>query len=98
MFQFQFAVAAAERKARFAYGAANNPNFNATFANSLTLLEYGLILSVFGDATEGNGNVSLITYMFENERLPIELGWQPPTSNITVSTVRTLAASVAAKL
>lgn len=93
-----FAVAAAERTARFTYGAANNPDFNATFANTGSLLEYSLILSAFGSLTEGNGNLTLIKYMFENERLPIELGWQPPTENITVASVQAMAAQITALL
>lgn len=93
-----YALAASERNARFAYGVANNPVFNATFANSGSLLELCLIMSAFGSVTEGNGNLTLIKYMFENERLPFELGWVPPTTNITATTVQAMAAAVAALL
>lgn len=93
-----FAVAAAERTARFTYGAANNPEFNATFANTGSLLEYALILSAFGSVTDGDGNATFIKYLFEEERLPISLGWQPPTTNITVASAQTMAASIAALL
>lgn len=90
-----FEVAGAERKARFEYGAANNPDFNATFANSGSLLEYSLILSAFGDVTKGNANAAQIKYLIEKERLPIELGWQPPTTNITVASAQAMSASIA---
>lgn len=90
----QFEVAGAERKARFAYGAANNPDFNATFANSGSLLEYALGLSAFGDVNDGNANATLLKYMIEKERLPLELGWQPPTSNITSKTALAMAANI----
>lgn len=91
-----YAIAAAERNARFEYGAANNPDFNATFANSGSLLEYALIMSAF--PTGSDGNKTLITYLFENERLPFSMGWQPPTDNITVTSAKTIAASIAAAL
>ncbi|ORY67524.1 Chloroperoxidase [Pseudomassariella vexata] len=93
-----FAVAAAERTARFVFGAAANPEFNATFANSGSLLEYSLMLSAFGDPVEGNANKTLAVFMMENERLPFSLGWTPPTTQITVSTAQAMAAKIAALL
>ncbi|POS79682.1 hypothetical protein DHEL01_v201916 [Diaporthe helianthi] len=93
-----FAIAAAERNARFEYGAATNPEFDAVSANAASLLEYSLILSAFGDLVEGNGNATLIKYLFENERLPIELGWQPPTSNMTLAAAQAMAGQIAAVL
>ena len=51
-----------------------------------------MILSAFGDKVEGNGNAAFIKYLFENERLPIELGWQPPTSNMTLAGAQAMAA------
>lgn len=93
-----YAVAAAERTARFEYGAANNPEFNATFANQGSLLEYALALSAFGSVTSGDGNKTLIVYLFENERLPLSLGWQPPTENITVASAQAIAGEIGALL
>lgn len=92
----QFAVAGAERKARFAFGQANNPDFNATFANTGSLLEYSLALSAFGDVTKGDANATLLKYMIEKERLPIELGWQPPTTNITAASAQAMAKAIGA--
>lgn len=89
-------MAAAERAARFAYGDAINPDFNATFASSGSLLEYALILSAFGDLTDGNAKKSYIKYLFENERLPTALGWQRPAENITVAVARAMTAKIAA--
>lgn len=94
----QFAVAAAERTARFQYGASTNPEFNSTFAQSPSLIEYSLLLSGLGDVTDGNANTTLVKYMFENERLPIELGWQPSATNITVASVLTMVSQISALL
>lgn len=94
----QFEAAAAERKARFEYGVATNPEFNATFANTGSLLEYGLILGSLGDPVEGNANITLVKYLFEKERLPLELGWQPPTTNLTGAAVQALVLQIAAHL
>lgn len=89
-------VAAAEWKARMEYGAANNPEFNATFAQSGSLLEYALALSSFGNPTDGNANKTLVMYLFENERLPLSMGWQPPTENITVASAQAMAQAIGA--
>lgn len=80
------------------YGAATNPEFDAASAQTTSLLEYSLILSAFGDPVEGNANATLIKYLFEKERLPIELGWQPPTSNMTIAGAQAMAAQIAALL
>ncbi|KAL3418146.1 chloroperoxidase-like protein [Phlyctema vagabunda] len=93
-----FAIAGAERTARFNYGASTNPDFNATFAQSGSLLEYSLLLSSFGDPVLGNANKSLAMYMFENERLPFSLGWSAPTTPISVSSARNMSAAIAAFL
>lgn len=93
-----YEVAAAEWTTRMAYGKANNPEFNATFARSVSLIEYALSLSTMGNPTEGNGNLTLIKYFFENERLPLSLGWQPPTDNITVTSIQTMSAAIVALL
>lgn len=75
---------------------ANNPEFNQTFASTGSLLEYSLALSAFGDITEGNGNKTLIKYLFENERLPTELGWQRSAENITITSAQAMSAKIAA--
>ncbi|KAJ4393414.1 hypothetical protein N0V93_002624 [Gnomoniopsis smithogilvyi] len=93
-----FAVAAAERKARVAYGVETNPEFNTTFGTTPSCLEYSLILSAFGDPVEGNGNATFIKYMFEKERIPIELGYQPPSTNITKTSALTMAGKIGALL
>lgn len=80
------------------YGAATNPEFDAASAQTSSLLEYSLILSAFGDLVEGNANATLVKYLFEKERLPIELGWQPPTSNLTIADAQAMAAQIAALL
>lgn len=91
-------MAAAERSARFAYGEAHNPEFNATFGNTGSLLEYSLGLSAFGDPIKGDANATLLKYMIEKERLPLELGWQPPTTNITTATALAMVQNIGALL
>lgn len=84
-----------ERAARFAWAQANNPDFNQTFAEPNTLLEYALALSTFGDAVDGNGNAAYIKYWMENERLPISLGWKTPAKQLTVASAKTMAQAIA---
>ncbi|KAF4777564.1 hypothetical protein HER10_EVM0003735 [Colletotrichum scovillei] len=89
-----FAAAAREIKARFEWGEANNPEFNATFARTGSLLQYALLLSAFGDY--GNANMTLVRYWVEHERLPLRLGWQPPVNNINSTMNRLIAANISA--
>lgn len=77
---------------------ATNPDFEAAYGTTPSMLEYTLILSAFGDPVQGNGNATLIKYLFENERLPIELGWQPPSTNITITSALTMSGKIAALL
>lgn len=79
-----FQTAAQEIKVRFDYGAENNPEFNATFAKTPALLQYGLMLSTFGNTITGDGNKTLIRYWVENERFPFHMGWQPSSVALTL--------------
>lgn len=79
-----FQTAAEEIKARFEYGEENNPEFNATFARTPALLQYGLLLSTFGNTITGDGNKIMIRYWVENERFPFLLGWQPSKVALTL--------------
>ncbi|KAI8168236.1 putative sterigmatocystin biosynthesis peroxidase stcC [Colletotrichum sp. SAR 10_70] len=89
-----FAAAAREIKARFEWGEKFNPEFNATFARSGSLLQYALLLSAFGDY--GDANKTLVRYWVENERLPLSLGWQPPTKPIIHDMNALIAANISA--
>lgn len=90
----QFRVAATELKARFDYGMQFNPEFNATFARTGALLQYGLMMSTFGNTLTGDGNVSLIRYWIEKERLPLEFGWQPSKSELNLPENSLLAGNI----
>lgn len=91
-----FRVAATELKARFDYGMQFNPEFNATFARTGALLQYGLMMSTFGNTLTGDGNVSLIRYWVEKERLPLEFGWQPSKSELNLPENLLLAGNISA--
>ncbi|CAG8973678.1 hypothetical protein HYALB_00002244 [Hymenoscyphus albidus] len=73
-------MAAEDLKARFAWSAANNPEFNATHARMPCLLQYGLMLSTFGNIVTGDGNKTMIRYFVEEERFPFHMGWTPCNS------------------
>lgn len=87
-------AAAKEIKERFDYGEKHNPTFNGTFAKTPALLQYGLMLSTFGNTVTGDGNLTLMRYWIERERLPLELGWQPSTTELTLPTNQLLAGQI----
>ncbi|KAK2609840.1 hypothetical protein N8I77_003317 [Diaporthe amygdali] len=87
-------AAAREINQRFEWGEAHNPEFNATFARSGSLLQYALLLSAFGDY--GNANKTLVRFWVEHERLPLSLGWQPPVNPITHDMDNAIAANISA--
>lgn len=93
----KIAAAARELKDRFAYGEKYNPTFNATFARTPSLLQYGLMLSTFGNTVTGDGNLTLIRYWIEKERLPLELGWQPSAIELTLPRNQLLAGNISAQ-
>ncbi|KAH6616646.1 Chloroperoxidase [Boeremia exigua] len=90
------AAAAKELKDRYAYGEKYNPTFNGTFARTPALLQYGLMLSTFGNTVTGDGNLTLIRYWIEKERLPLELGWQPSAIELTLPRNQLLAGNISA--
>ncbi|PNS20097.1 Chitin synthase 4 [Sphaceloma murrayae] len=68
-------TAGRELAERFAYSSKHNPEFDASFARQGSLLQYALLMSAFGDYSALDKG--LVRYLFEKERLPLELGWQP---------------------
>ncbi|TDZ24899.1 putative sterigmatocystin biosynthesis peroxidase stcC [Colletotrichum orbiculare MAFF 240422] len=62
--------------ARQVTSKAFNPNytFTATVEN-FSLGEVAAPIIVFGDMDAGTVNKTLVEYFFQNERLPVELGW-----------------------
>lgn len=70
----------------------NSRKINPTFVYGPRefILSYGetaLYLQTMSDPTSGVANVSFVRELFEKERLPYELGWQPSASPITLMTL-----------
>ncbi|KAF2176943.1 Cloroperoxidase [Zopfia rhizophila CBS 207.26] len=70
---------------------AFNPNYTFTsLAESFSLGEVSSFVVMFGDIQAGTANRSFVEYLFENERLPSDLGWTmpaEPVSNMEVNQV-----------
>lgn len=62
-----------------------NPDF--TYSLREFVLSYGetaLYLQSMSDPTSGVANVDYVRSLFEQEKLPYELGWRPSTEPITL--------------
>ncbi|KAI0595063.1 Chloroperoxidase [Biscogniauxia sp. FL1348] len=75
--------AALSRLARVKTSRNEDPNFTLNEENGLT--EVALFLSVIGDFTTATAIKSNLEYFFENERLPVQLGWTRPDNVFTNS-------------
>lgn len=67
---------------------AKNPTF--VYGPREYILSYGetaLYLQAMSDPYSGVAQVSYVKSLFEQERLPYELGWQPSKSPITLQTL-----------
>ncbi|KAF7515770.1 heme-thiolate peroxidase [Neopestalotiopsis clavispora] len=91
-----FQAAANELKERFDWGEAHNPEFNATFARTSSLLQYALVFGAFGESVQGDAHHDWVKFWFEHERLPFFLGWQPPTAQVNHTNNEAIAASIEA--
>lgn len=94
--ELTFEVAATELKARFAYGVATNPQFNATFALNPSLLQYAIVISAFGDAVKGDADLTQIKYLFEKERMPWGLGYVRPTKSFGIASTTAMGLAIKA--
>ncbi|KAI0475999.1 Cloroperoxidase [Xylariaceae sp. FL0804] len=74
------ATAARAKLARVATSKATNAKFTAS-ENWGTTAAY---LLAFGNKTTGIARTDMVEYFFENQRLPIELGWTKPTQPVTL--------------
>ncbi|RAL12605.1 peroxidase family protein [Aspergillus homomorphus CBS 101889] len=89
-------AAATARQARINTSKANNPTHTlSSLAQAVSLAESSAYIIVFGNKWAGTVRRSLIEYFFENERLPIELGWMKSKDNITTNDVITMAQRIA---
>ncbi|KAE8356997.1 Chloroperoxidase [Aspergillus coremiiformis] len=79
------------RLTRMATSKATNPTFNVT-GNPL-LFSYTQAASyvlTFGDRVSGTVDRSWVEYLFKNERLPIELGWEKTEVPISISDLNSM--------
>ena len=77
--------AAKARHARFADSQAKNPTF--TFGLREFIFAYGetaIYLQTMSDPVSGVANVDYIKQLFEQEKLPYNLGWRPSAAPITL--------------
>lgn len=58
--------------------------------------ETALYLSTMGSPVTGEAPVSFIRSLFEQEKLPYELGWQPPTTPTTIASLVVMLAKILA--
>ncbi|KAH8648334.1 Chloroperoxidase [Tricladium varicosporioides] len=82
--------------ARQVESRAFNPNYTfSTTTEQFSLGELAAPILIFGDITAGTVKSNLVTYFFENERLPTELGWSKQASEITLDQVMATSKRIA---
>ena len=85
-------VASKARFNRVKTEAARDPNFS--YSPVQFILSYGetaLYLSTMGDPITGVAPLEYVRSLFEEERLPYELGWQPPKTTTTLASLGAMA-------
>ncbi|KAK6078669.1 hypothetical protein SCUP234_06007 [Seiridium cupressi] len=89
-------MAASARLARISTYNATNPAFNMTeTGQSFSLGETAAYMVVLGDRASSTANRAWVEYFFENERLPVELGWSRPEQPVDFPTMTEMMAKVA---
>lgn len=81
-------VAAKARYNRITTEDARDPNFS--YSPVQFILSYGetaLYLSTMGDPSSGVAPIDYVRSLFEDERLPYELGWTPPKAPTTLASL-----------
>ncbi|KAF2156341.1 Cloroperoxidase [Myriangium duriaei CBS 260.36] len=91
------AAAAAARMARMATSQATNPTFfvNASAA-TISFGETGAYILALGDKVAGTVPLARVRMMFEQEKLPHELGWTTPKTSATADDLFNLTGRVIA--
>lgn len=81
-------VASKARYNRVTTEASRDPDFS--YSPVQFILSYGetaLYLSTMGDPITGVAPLEYVRSLFEEERLPYELGWQPPKTTTTLASL-----------
>ncbi|KFA56383.1 hypothetical protein S40293_05040 [Stachybotrys chartarum IBT 40293] len=79
-------MAANARYARLQTANATNPSFSLSeLGFQFGAGETAAYILVLGDRMSGTVRRSWLEYFFENERLPVELGWRPQDNAVSVS-------------
>lgn len=82
--------------ARQVESKAFNPNYTFTAnTENFSLGEVAAPIIAFGDMSTGEVSRALVTYFFENERLPEELGWTKKTEPITLTNISSVVSMIA---
>lgn len=77
-------MAANARIARINESKATNPDFAfSAVATQASASEGAAYMLGFGDRATNTAKKELVVYFFENERLPVELGWKTPSQEVT---------------
>jgi hypothetical protein len=74
--------------ARYQDSLARNPDF--TYGLREAVLSYGenaLYLQAMADPVSGQAPISYVRILFEQEKLPYELGWRPSTVPVTLASL-----------
>ncbi|KAK0664204.1 putative sterigmatocystin biosynthesis peroxidase stcC [Lasiodiplodia hormozganensis] len=83
-------------RAKHAYEMSKiNPEFTITSTNLPIMVgESVMMMLVWGSVENPGANREFFEYFFRNERLPVELGWTPGSTEIEVSIVQSLSAAM----
>ncbi|RDW73919.1 hypothetical protein BP5796_07361 [Coleophoma crateriformis] len=74
---------------------ATNPNYTFTSTTeAFSLGEVAAPVIVFGDLPSATVNRSLVEFFFENERLPVELGWTAQADPVTLTAISRISAII----
>ncbi|KAL4930753.1 peroxidase family protein [Aspergillus undulatus] len=91
------AMLANSKIARQVTSKAFNPNYTFTASTeNFSLGEVAAPIIVFGDMQEGTVERDWVEYFFLNERLPIELGWQRKSQEVTLTDIISVTEMIAA--
>ncbi|KAF7522421.1 heme-thiolate peroxidase [Neopestalotiopsis clavispora] len=82
-------MAADARLARVHSSIATNPSYSMSdLGNEFSLGETAAYIIALGDRDDATVQKSFVEYLFENERLPLELGWARPEELIDLGDVQ----------